>query len=227
MATYDIRKIENWLDEFKDCSNQYKNNYYSDFKDSYLNLCSDSVVFKIKKSLAESYEKINDAYTKIDIFWSEFLSELIATDESLAEGKIGHINSGAIINKLRNLPNLDEFSINLNVRLESLLGKYNINEHLNSAKVALDDVKTKVSTITNDVYVNSKIKLEIFRKNTRYNYLNMLKNTGILKKLKESGKKITPLYNVEIDKVDKELEYLKQSVQILKTVECKWYYIIW
>ena len=32
MANYDIRKIENWLDEFKDCSNQYKNNYYSDFK---------------------------------------------------------------------------------------------------------------------------------------------------------------------------------------------------
>lgn len=123
MATYDIRKIENWLDEFKDCSNQYKNNYYSDFKDSYLNLCSDSVVFKIKKSLAESYEKINDAYTKIDIFWSEFLSELIATDNSLAEGKIGKISSDDIINKLKNLPNLEEIILNLGFRLEALFNK--------------------------------------------------------------------------------------------------------
>ena len=51
MGTYNVNKIEDWYKDFTSVKNKFNNTYYSDYKNSYIRSCSDSVVIRMRNKL--------------------------------------------------------------------------------------------------------------------------------------------------------------------------------
>lgn len=118
MGTYNVNKIEDWYKDFTSVKNKFNNTYYSDYKNSYIRSCSDSVVIRMRNKLNQHYAKIARINNRIDNTWNDFIQDLKAIDNRLAGGK-GSANDSTIASKLSKLPTLKEYKADLKVRINS------------------------------------------------------------------------------------------------------------
>lgn len=118
MGTYNVSKIEGWLEDFTSAKNKFNNTYYSDYKNSYIRSCSDSAVIRMRNKLNQHYDRIIRINNRIKNVWDDFLYDLKAVDNRLAGGK-GSTNDSTVASKLSKLPSLKEYKADLKVRINS------------------------------------------------------------------------------------------------------------
>lgn len=118
MGIYNVRKIENWLEDFTSEKNKFTNTYYDDYKNSYIRTCSDSTIKKMCNKLNQHYYKISKINSKISSTWNNYLEDLKAIDGRLA-GNRGSVNDSIVASKLSKLPTLKEYSANLYTKINS------------------------------------------------------------------------------------------------------------
>lgn len=118
MGIYNVRKIENWLEDFTSEKNKFTNTYYDDYKNSYIRTCSDSTIKKMCSKLNQHYYKISKINSKISSTWNNYLEDLKAIDGRLA-GNRGSVNDSIVASKLSKLPTLKEYSANLYTKINS------------------------------------------------------------------------------------------------------------
>lgn len=118
MGTYNVSKIEGWLEDFTSAKNKFNNTYYSDYKNSYIRSCSDSAVIRMRNKLNQHYDRIIRINNRIKNVWDDFLYDLKAVDNRLAGGK-GSTNDSTVAAKLAKLPSLKEYKADLKVRINS------------------------------------------------------------------------------------------------------------
>lgn len=117
MGIYNVSKIENWFDDFASASKKY-NEYYNDFKSSYICSCGDSTISKMKKNLIEHYSRISKINNRINDIWKKYIHDLKAIDNALA-GHKANFNDSTLSTKISKLPSLTTYKANLNTKINS------------------------------------------------------------------------------------------------------------
>ncbi|MEE0699304.1 MAG: hypothetical protein U0M66_01760 [Bacilli bacterium] len=107
MAVYVVNKIENWHDGFVACRKEFINEYYKEYKNSYICSSNDATISKMRNRLDLYFAKIKKAYLKTEQRWYYFLNDLISIDEVLAGEKSSEvINDVGVSSALRTMPDL-------------------------------------------------------------------------------------------------------------------------
>ncbi len=112
MGLYNLTRIEGWYEDFTDLKNRFNNDYYQDFKSSYLRKCPNQLVSKMYLNLQEKYFKIRELYKKVDTVWSEYIVDLENTDNRLA-GQSGSVSASTVSSLLSKMPQLNDTQYSL------------------------------------------------------------------------------------------------------------------
>ena len=116
MAIYNIDKIKDWYDDFNGCKTKYLNNYYQQYKSSYVVTNSDNVTKIMQRKLDTYYSRIKKAYNNIGTQWKNLYNDLINADAALAGTKsAGSVNSSSAAGKISSMPKLVEYKGNTNL----------------------------------------------------------------------------------------------------------------
>lgn len=123
MAYYNVNKIENLYNDFSSIKRKFKNNYLNGYNSSYIKKGNNDVTNSINRVLESHYNKISRIYDRIDKYWSEFLNDVKNTDLCIAgQAGAGSVKASSVSSLLSSLPNLQEYSADLGLRIKSISG---------------------------------------------------------------------------------------------------------
>ena len=123
MAYYNVNKIENLYNDFSSIKRKFKNNYLNGYNSSYIKKGNNDVTNSINRVLESHYNKISRIYDRIDKYWSEFLNDVKNTDLCIAgQARAGSVKASGVSSLLSSLPNLQEYSADLGLRIKSISG---------------------------------------------------------------------------------------------------------
>lgn len=174
MAVYNVDKISNWYDDFISEKKKF-NNYYSNYKSSYISNCSEEVVRKMKSYLDKNFSEVEKKFKKIEKVWKEYLVDLKNTDRRLAGGK-GSINASSVSSKISKLPTLKEYKRSLDIRIKSASAVIGVNG--------------------NNVFNNMKTSYDVFREYTGARATTWISSifSKTQESFKDTGAKIKSLF---------------------------------
>lgn len=116
MAVYNMSKIKEWYEDFNSCKSNYLNNYYQNYKSSYIITNNDASISKMQNKLDVYYLKLKKAYSKVGNTWKNLYNDLMNADVTLAGRKsFGSINASGVVAKISNMPKLVEYKNDLDL----------------------------------------------------------------------------------------------------------------
>lgn len=114
MTVYNMSKIKEWYEDFNSCKSNYLNNYYQNYKSSYIVTNNDSSVSKMQKKLDGYYSRLKNAYSKVGNAWKNLYNDLMNADAALAGQKSsGSVNASGASAKISSMPKLVEYKNDL------------------------------------------------------------------------------------------------------------------
>ena len=106
-----ISNLKNYKNTFDDLKNTFKDSAYSTFQSGYVRKCSDPYVTKMKANLTIMYDRIQNGYNSIDIWWKKYNKSIEEVEKYLSE-KGGTVSESNILGYLNSLPKLEDFQNN-------------------------------------------------------------------------------------------------------------------
>ena len=80
-----ISNLKNYKNTFDDLKNTFKDSAYSTFQSGYVRKCSDPYVTKMKANLTIMYDRIQNGYNSIDIWWKKYNKSIEEVEKYLSE----------------------------------------------------------------------------------------------------------------------------------------------
>ena len=115
MAFYDTDKIKLYYDDFTSYKNAFSSDY-NNYKNSYIVTSGDYTINLMQRKFDTYFQRLNNAYNKIQTQWKDFYDDLINTDSVLAgEKSVGSIKSAITASKINLMPKLEDYNVNLSV----------------------------------------------------------------------------------------------------------------
>ena len=109
----DVDQLKNYKINFDREKNSYMNSTYNTFLSGYISQCSDPYVSRIRQDLSYRYQFINEAYTKINTWWSNYDNDIEKLEISLTYNKANGngILDGSTKSVVNSLPELITYDL--------------------------------------------------------------------------------------------------------------------